>query len=304
MARALNEVWITEEKDSATIRTIATTSLVEQVASPVPMKSNTKSISRVGDIDVSIVPKGSAYPEDGVEADEIVMVAKKFGTAVRIAEEDLDDQDSGRNILEENKVAWASAYAKKLDNSCFSTTGVIAGTTVPFTSVYKAIRTADEGQGYAADQNYRAVPRADFSFATISDAFAAYEDSEYGDPDQLVVLAASGIKGIVRTLTDVEGRLIFNPNPREDGGTDLLGAKTLFSKALRTSAVATKAPTGNPLIILANKQLLRLGRRGGPESRVIPAANSNTDEAQLIMRSRRAFQLGTPAGAFVLEITA
>jgi hypothetical protein len=78
-----------------------------------------------------------------------------------------------------------------------------------------------------------------------------------------------------------------------------------FTLGAKTNAVATNAPTGNPIIALGNRSLLRLGKRSGPESVVIDGRNGTsalTDETLLKMRARRGFVLGDVRGWNVLEL--
>jgi HK97 family phage major capsid protein len=119
------------------------------------MRSYTKTIPRSGSVSVDVVPKGSAYGEDVGTTDEITIVARKFGKVIRLAEEDLEDELV--DILNEKKTAWGNAYAVTIDNACLATSAAANGTTVPFLSVYQAVRTADAAVGYTANANYVAT---------------------------------------------------------------------------------------------------------------------------------------------------
>ncbi len=154
MARATFEGWLPEEKDSSVITRINSVSAVEAVARRLPMNSTTKSFPRDGGMDVGEVAKGAAYGEDTSANDEVTLTAKKFGKAIRIAEEDIDD--SVADILNTKKNSWGGSYARFIDNACLAVTAAV-GAGVPFTSVYRAVRSADAATGYVADTNYTAT---------------------------------------------------------------------------------------------------------------------------------------------------
>lgn len=150
MARWAVESWVVEEHDSSIMRRVNQTSVVESTARRVPMATDSKVIPRSSEVDVDIIPKGTAYGEDNSAVDEITLIAKKFGKAIRIAEEDIDD--SFANLLEDRKLGWARSYAIALDNACLGTTDAV-DTDTPFVSVYRAVTQADSGAGYTANAN-------------------------------------------------------------------------------------------------------------------------------------------------------
>lgn len=304
MARSTIEAWLPEEKGSQPITVINATSAIEALARPEPMTSNVKTVPRAGDVDVEVVPKGSAYGEDAGTVDEITLTARKFGKVVRLAEEDIDD--SIINVIEVKKTGWANSYAKALDNACLGVTAAANGTTIPFTSVYRAVRTADAGQGYVADANYTATAGA-ITYDKLNALIGKAENGDYFDESRIVVIAHPTFKEALRGIKDSTGTPMFVASPREGSPDTLFGYPIRFSAGARTSAVATPRPTGNPLIIVANRDLLILGRRSGPESVVIDGrggASALTDETLLKMRSRRAFALGSPLAVALLEVTA
>ncbi len=74
----------------------------------------------------------------------------------------------------------------------------------------------------------------------------------------------------------------------------------------KTSAINTARPEGNPLLIVANTQMLKLGVRSGPESRLVSGDTGIgflSDESILKMRSRRGFTIGTEFAFAILEYT-
>ena len=302
MARATFEGWLPEEKDSSVITRIQANSAVESLARKLPMNSTTKSFPRSGGMDVAEVAKGSAYGEDTSANDDIVLTAKKFGKAIRIAEEDIDD--SVADILGTKKVEWASSYAKFIDNATLAVTAAV-GTGVPFTSVYRAVRSDDSATGYTADDNYLATAGtgAAVSYADLSATLTLAENSDSWDENGVVVIAHGSFKGAFRDLVDDQGRPIFVEGQQNTMST-LFGYPVRWSQGCRTSATATSKPTGNPLLIVGQRDALMLGVRSGPESVVIDGkggASALTDETILKVRARRGFGVAYADAFAVLE---
>lgn len=301
MARQTFESWLPEEKDSSVMTRITATSAVEALARRLPMNSTTKSFPRSGGMDVDEVAKGAAYGEDDSSNDEVILTAKKFGKAIRIAEEDIDD--SVANIIETKKNDWGSSYARFLDNATLATTAA-EGAGVPFTSVYRAVRSADAATGYVADTNYRATAAgAAVTYGDLSEVLGLAEASDSFDEGGVVVIAHGSFKGAFRDLVDENGRPLFVEGQGNVGST-LFGYPVRWSQGARTSATATSRPTGNPLLIVGQRDSLMLGIRSGPESVVIDGrdgASALTDETILKVRARRGFKVGYADAFAVLE---
>lgn len=304
MARASLEGWMTEEKSSKVMTTIAQTSAVEALARHEPMKYNIKSFNRSGDVDVEIVAKGSAYGEDNSTNDDIELKAFKFGKAIRVAEEDLDD--SPTNFVDTKKASWASSYAKLFDNACLGTTAAV-GAGVPFTSIYRALATADATTGYVANANIVKTAGA-LKYDHLVDGAGIVEEGDYYDDSNSFIIAHPAVKRVLRKMKDDQGRLIYQPGSAADSTPETLwGSPVKWSRGARTSAVATKAPTGNPLIIFGNRDLMIVGDRSGPESVIIDGKDglsALTDETIVKMRARKAFGIGYPQAFSIIEITA
>jgi HK97 family phage major capsid protein len=304
MARSVVDAWLVEEQGSDTIRVVNQVSAIEANAAPEPMRSYTKTIPRSGDVSVDVVPKGSAYGEDVGTTDEITIVARKFGKVIRLAEEDLEDELV--DVINEKKTAWANAYAVTIDNACLATSAAANGTTVPFLSVYQAVKTADAGVGYTANANYVATAGtgATVTYDQLRSLVSKFEQSPYYDPTQALAIAHPTFKDQLRTIKDSQGHPLFTDPINGDSAT-IFGYKLQFSLGAKTNATATNKPTGNPIIALGNRSLLRLGRRSGPESVVIDGRNGAsalTDETLLKMRARRGFAVGDVRGWGVLEL--
>jgi HK97 family phage major capsid protein len=306
-----NNAWIPEEQGSGVITTVQSVSAVEALARKEPMATDVKNFARHGDVDIESIAKGAAYGEDTALADSVTLTARKFGKAVRIAEEDIEDSKNV-DIINTKKESWASSYARFIDNATLGVTAAANGSTVPFESVYRAVNSAGY-DGYVAGTNLVATAGA-IEYADLDAVLTKVEGGNYYDESQVVVIAHPAFKSTLRTLEDGAGRLIFQD--RDNAGVErLFGLPIRWSNGAKTSATATKAPggaggvagtAGNPLLIVANKQHLILGVRSGPESVLIDGRgglSALTDETILKMRARRGFSIGVPQAMAVLEVT-
>jgi HK97 family phage major capsid protein len=315
VARQTVETWLPEENGGPVLTAIARTSVVEATARRVPMSTPVRTFPRSGEADIDIIPKGTAYGEDISDNSEVVLTAKKFGKAARLAEEDIDDI-SVVDIIEDKKRAFFTAYARKLDNSCLGTSAA-QGVNVPFDSVYRAVRTADATVQYTASANHRFINRA-LTYDDLAAVVAAGEVGDFYDQATAVVIAHPSFRGILRTMKDGSGKYIFTEgNMQQDQADQLFGMPIRWSHGAAVTAVATTrvpAPTvsaagaagtvGNPLLIVAQPDMMLLGIRSGPESIVIDGRDglsALTDETILKMRARRAFAVGYPQAFQVLE---
>lgn len=304
MARENLDAWIPEERGSAVLTTISANSAVEALGRPEPMASDTKEVPRVGDVDVTVTPKGTAYTENSSTDDVVTLRARKFTGLLRIADEDL--QDIPENVIALKQTAWASAYAKGFDNACLGVTAAENGTTVPFTSVYRTLSQADAALGYTANANIvKTAAGAAVSYDNLSAVLSLVENGDfYGD---LVVVAHPSFKGRFRGIKNDNGNPIFVQGLGDAGQDMLFGLPVAWSQGARTSATFTAAPTGNPILVVANRDLLIKGVRSGPEFAAVngfTGASALTDEALVKARSRRGFALGHPGGAAILEAVA
>jgi len=302
VARNTYEAWIPEQWGGAVIQRIQAMSAVEAVARREPMSTDTKHVPRENGVDVQATAKGVAYGEDEGVNDEVLLTARKMTRAIRIAEEDLKDTAGVANILETKKRSWATSYAKYYDNATIAVTlaeSMPAGR--PFTSLYYALTQNNAATGYTANTNIE-QSGGTVSYDLLSQIVGKYEDSEYFDDASSVVLASPVFRGLVREVKDGQQRPIFVQGTSGTPDT-LFNIPIKWTSGLRTATVATRAPAGNPLLVVGNREFLVIGDRSGPESRVIPAEMSNTDEALLMMRARKGFTIGHEKAFSVLEHT-
>jgi HK97 family phage major capsid protein len=296
-ARNNYDAWVPEEYGSDVIMRINQVSVIERLATRVPMGSNTKSTPRSAGIGVDFTAKGAAYGEDVSANDQVILTAQKFTKAIRIAEEDL--QDSLANIIATKQKDWATSYAKAIDNACLGVTATAVSTTVPFISVYAALTVAgtDATTGYVANTNLTQAGTAAPSYSGLNTAAKKLEVGDYFDESSSVAIAHPSFRGTLRGIVDNQGRPIFIETVTQDNKTlqTLFGIPLHWSLGCRTSVAATSTPPGNPLLIFANMEFAQLGIRSGPESAFAPADSGVgflTDEALLKLRARRGFAVG------------
>ena len=311
MARNTYEAWIPEEYGSSVLQRVAQVSAVEAHAQRVPMGSETRSTPRSAGADVAMVSKGGVYTEDTTSNDDVVLRAQKFGKAIRIAEEDIND--SLADIVATKQHDWATSYAKTLDNACLAVTAAKATSGCAFDSLYYLITQTDAATSYTANANLTqtASGAPAITYANLSAVAGIYEGSDYFDEGNSLVIAHPRYKALLRGVLDTQGRPIFQegstgvPGGGQGGVVDtIFGYPVKWALGAKTSAAPIQNPGGNPLLIIGNPAYLLLGVRSGPESVFIDGRSglgALTDESILKMRSRRAFAPGTEQAFSILE---
>lgn len=308
MARNTYEAWIPEEFDSQVIMKIKQMSAVEAYAQRIPMKSQTRSTPRSGGVDIDIIPKGGTYGEDTNANDDVILSVQKFGRAIRIAEEDIED--SLADIVNTKLMDWATSYAKGLDNACLAVTASKSTTGCKFDSLYYQLSQTNATTGYTANANITKTGSAGTTYAGLSNAAGKVEEGDYWDEGSAFWIAHPRFKKKLRNIVDNNNRPIFNESSNGTAGgaqnvpDTIMSYPTRWSLGARTSATPTAKPTGNPLAILCVPQFLLLGVRSGPESVFIDGRSglsALTDESILKMRSRRGFNIGIEFAFSVYE---
>lgn len=316
IARQTFEAWIPEEWGGAVISKIRALSAVELYARREPMTTDTKHVPRSGGMSFAgAIAKGAAYPEDANTNDEVLLTARKLGTVLRVADEDLKDAATVADIIETKKLDWARSYAIGFDNACLGVTAAVNGGTIPFTSLYKALRTDNAATSYTADAN-RILSAAGAgnpppTYDDYSNLFGLVEDSSYWADGEMVVIAHPFFRKALRGVRDTAGNPIFNESSNGTAGGGQAGpVDTLFgmpigwSLGAKTHATAVDAPTGNPLMFVGNRSYIIRGDREGPDSMLAPADSGPaflTDEALLKIRVRRGFAVAHEKAWAVLE---
>lgn len=257
------------------------------------MTTDTYKVPRIGESSVGVVSKSQPYPEDPANMDTVLLDTVKFAGQNVLAEEDLDD--SHIDVIAALQKSWALGYAKTFDNACLGTTAVGNGTTVPFTSVYKEVST-----GAAAHKIATAGP---VTYDKVSQTFGKVEQGGFFSDSDIIVIAHTSLKESLRGLVDGNGRPLFIEQVSAIQPATLFGYELRFSDGAKTSATNLQNPTGNPLLVVGNRQHLIVGVRKPIESMLSYEAGWNTDEPHLKMRARRAFAVGRAKAFGILEVT-
>jgi HK97 family phage major capsid protein len=314
--------WIAVQAGDVAIQALMQNSAVEALARPEPMATDTKQVPRSGDFAISSVAKGAAYTETAGVQDYVQLIARKAGGVLRVAEEDLTD--AGPDILATKRFGAARNMAKFFDNATLGSSATENGTTVLYTSVYKALRTTNAASGtfaYTADANYVALNTATTAsgaagYLALSNALSIYEQSDFFDEGQAFVIASPAFKATLRNVVDGFGRPIFNETPTIDGISrdTLFGMPITWSMGARVSATNTSNPTGNPLLVFGNRDFLIKGMANLSEQIASPnpgfaiqrardGVGFLTDEALMKAAMRRGFNIGTEKAFVVVEKT-
>lgn len=272
------------------------------------MGSDTKWVPRSGIFAVASVAKGAAYSETSGTNDYVEIIARKVGGIIRIAEEDLIDGPV--DVLSTKKVDAARQMGYFFDNATLAVSAATNGTTIPYTSVLKAVRSSDSNVSYVADANYVS---GSATYANLSSTLSKIEDSIWFDEGSIEVIASPVFKARFRDIVDSNQRPIFISGT--DGTPDtLFGYNVSWTVAARVSATATAAPTGNPLLFFFNRNLAIKGNAklspqiatpnpGFAIQRARDGSGFSTDEALLKAAFRRAFAVGAPNAFSVFEKT-
>lgn len=282
--------WIPEPTNGEVLTRLYQTSAIEAVARKVNMTAPSMRVPRFDHQGVSSVPEGGLIPVQDATLDTVLVEANKWADRFTVSIE--DDRDAVVSLIDQFKASWADSFARELDNACLGVTAAATGpgTDVPFTSVYAAATTAGNVSATAGNLEYE----------DLLGAFDALEDGEhFGD---LVVVAHPSFAGALRNLKDAAGDRVVD-NPLGAGVPTIFGYEVKFSKGARTNATASHAPTGNPLLIVGNRNHLILGVLDGPES-AVSDHRWEYDEREVKMRARRGFAVADAEAFRVIEKTA
>lgn len=314
------DVWKPVESGGDVIQEMERVSAIEALARPEPMVSDTKRVPRSGDFDVAGVAKGAEYGFDTNTNDYVEILAAKVGGARKFAEEDLGgDVENGEQLLAMTERQAANALAVTFDQGCLGTTAARNGTTVLWPSVYYTLTQEDADLplgAYTANANIAQWDQSDVTadgkvgYRALSSFLALYEDGPFYDEGNTVIIASPMWRRVLREVMDGNGRPYW-----QDGQDNLFGYPVRWTTGARKHATTTKNPTGNPLMIVANRNLLIKGMArltpsmvnanpGVAIQRAINGIGFLSDEAIFKAAMRRGFVLGEPRGAAVLEYNA
>lgn len=310
MARDTFENWIPEEKGSKPIVEFAQTSAVNAAAAHEPMAGDTKQVPRDGGFTVTTVAKGSAYSESTSANDYVEMIARKIGGVERVAEEDLND--STVDILETKRVAAGNSMAKFFDNATLAVTAAGNGTTRPYNSLYYALTQADATVGYTANANLLQTGGA-MTYDDLNDILGRIEGSSWVDDSNVVWIGNPAFKASLRGIKNTQGDPIWREGIAGASPDTILGYPVRWSRGLKTSAVASQAPAGNPLLIVGDSKKMTVGDARLPGlptgematqlQRAATGVGFLTDEALMKAAMRKGFVVGVPSAFAVIELT-
>lgn len=299
--------WIPEEWDSNVIMRVNQMSAVEARANRIPMRNDVKHVPRSSGVGVESVAKGAVYGEDLSANDSVLLTARKIGKIIRIDQEDLLDS-TAVNIINTKKVDWATSYAKFLDNATLAVTGAENGTTIPYTSLYRSLRTTNSDVSYTADANRLTHTFAGDStdYDKLSQLLGLVEEGDFWSENDMWVIAHPAFRAVLRGVKDDNGMPVFVRGQGGDRGTPdtVFDLPIHYSLGARTSPTATDAPAGQALMFVGNMRYLDLGIRSGPESAAAGADTGpafTSDQHLLKMRSRRGFATAHEKAFAVLE---
>jgi HK97 family phage major capsid protein len=286
--------YILEEQGSAVIQDLLANSAVEAFARREAMASRTKTVPRFVADAPEVVAEGATIPEASATLDEIVLTARKYAKIMHVSEEDLNDNLV--DVLTAYRREWASRWARKFDNACLGVTAVGDGDDgQPYNSLYYGVSQ------YNSASN-RIQTAGDVTFDDINNALGLVEDSSKFDAANTVFMAHPKMLAAIRGMKDANNELVL-PNPIAGTPGSLFGYPLVVSYGAATSAAASAAPTGNPLLIVGNRQMLINGVRGGLESVVSRDAEFTKDGVLLKMRIRRGFAVADASAFAIVEKT-
>lgn len=286
--------YILEEQGSVVIQDLIANSAVERFARRETMASRTKTVPRFVTDAPQVVAEGATIPEASATLDEIVLTARKYAQIMHVSEEDLNDNLV--DVLTASKREWASRWARKFDNACLGVTAVGDGDDgQPFNSLYYSVTQ------YNSASNKIATAGA-LTFEDISNALGLVESSSKFDAANTVFMAHPKMLAHIRAMIGANNEYVL-PNPLDATPGSLLGYPLVVSYGAATSAAATDAPAGNPLLIVGNRQMLINGVRGGVESVVSRDAEFTKDGVLLKTRIRRGFAVADASAFAIVEKT-
>ncbi|MEV8610292.1 phage major capsid protein [Amycolatopsis sp. NPDC051373] len=310
MPNQVFDQWIPVEYSPDVIQRVKQNSAVIAYGQNVPMTTESRSTPRSGGVTMGGIAKGGNYGQDTTTANDAVwLYAQKYGGAVPIAEEDLND--SLADIVNAKTIDAGTSFAKLFDNSCLAVTGAKGTTGWAFDSLYYLLTQSNAVSGYVANANLnKTTAGSGVQYNDLRKPLKQVESGDYFDPGNLVVIAHPSFADSLRGVVDNQGRPIFNESSNgtagggQGGGATLFGHPVHWSLGAKTSATPTPTPTGNPLLIIASANYMLVGNR---EPLSVQNIDGNTglgalsDTAYLKFRSRRAFAVGHENAFAILE---
>lgn len=305
--------WIPVGTDPNVITQVQQNSFIETFGVGVPMTTRTKWTPRSGGVKMARAAAGAGgYTKDTSSVqDSVLLTADKFGVVCDLEEEDL--QDTASNIVEALTQGAAASYARLIDNVSIGITASKSTSGWFFDSLYFLLTQADANTGYTANANLvQSATAGGPTYADFSKALGKIESSaKWYDPANVVIGAHPTFRSKLRGVLDSANRPIFLESSAGQSagaygvGDTLFGYPLRWSSGLATSAAGDESPTGNPLMVFANRNLIKRGDRSPLEAKYADADTSgygfDSDVAGLKFRARKAFTPGALPGFAILE---
>lgn len=275
-------------------------SAVLRVAAPLTMSGHSVEIPRHLS---GIVGGGSVLVEDTTDGSKVTMYSYQYNNKVQMDE--ADTEDAYIDAINAYDFQFLNRLAVVHDNACLGVTG--ARSTVPtdnrpYNSLIKVLRTDDTDAGYAADDN---VISGALTYDNLSNLLGILEDSDFGDPSQLVVIGHRGLRNNLRKIKDSQNNPIFQDAAANVLDETLFGAPIVWTQGAVESSQYNAMSASNPkLLFIVNRSAIVNGQRIEPQSRFIPASINTTELAHTLQhRARRGFVVTIPNAASVLRVT-
>lgn len=292
--------WVPIQYDPNLVTRQPQRSVIEELAAPKLMTSNTEEMPRLLGADVN---GGSQLVEDTNDGSKVTMYSYQYN-----GKQTLDEavtEDAYVDAVDGYNFAWINEFRVSYDNACLGVTGARSSTATdfrPYNSLIKTLRTTDASAGYTADQN---VISGALTYDNLSDVLGLMENSDFGDVSQLVVIAHRGLRNSLRKVKDSGGSPIFQVAGSEVDDDNLFGLPIAWTAgAVESPTFKSRLSTNPKLLFVANRFALVHGRRVEPQARFIPAGiNTEALEHTLQYRARKGFVVTVPLAAAALRVT-
>lgn len=317
--------WIPVPTEDTALHDAFQASAIERFGNPVTMTSDTDRIPRSGNSGHGFrTRRGQSVKVDASLNDKVVIASAFYANDYDV--DDAQNQDSAPTFFTEKFVDFLSDYAVDFDTDCI---GAAYTPGDEWKSIYAAITSDDSTVGYdfeaptAAGEyqsaNYTRSALADFKdndgYQTIREASRVLRSSQTIDPGIAGIEAApfrawepANMVAFVHPLlsdyflgiTDDNKRpLLTDVRFQPDQPTNIAGFAAI-------QTYGAESPTGNPLIVFANRRHVRQSTRR-PLEQGFRSSINNPDRVMastMRVRLRKGFVLAYPQAAAVLELTA
>jgi HK97 family phage major capsid protein len=304
--------WIPIGTDPNVIEQVKQNSFIETFGVGVPMTTRTKYTPRSGGVVMARAAAGAGgYTKDTASIqDSVLLTVDKFGVVVDLEDEDV--QDTASDLVGALSNGAAASYARLIDNVSIGITAAKGTSGWNFDSLYYLLTQNDTNTGYVANSNIvTAATAGAATYKEYSSALAKLEGSaKWYDPANTVVGANPLFRSYLRGVLDGNGRPVFLESSAgmsagaAGTGESLFGYPVRWSSGLALSAAGSESPTGRPLMVFANRNLIKRGDRSMLEAKYADADTSgygfDSDVSGLKFRARKAFAPGALPGFSIL----